>query len=90
MAVAGMGASFAVLFEVNRYTLKAAFDPIYEPFYWIRFALGLIAGVLLAELVPADTSTIRLSRSGQTDSGAVRGLLSLGGVSSPRPPAQYH
>jgi hypothetical protein len=56
MAAAGMGASFAVLFEVNRYTLKAAFDPIYEPFYWIRFALGLIAGVLLAELVPADTS----------------------------------
>jgi hypothetical protein len=57
IAAAGMGASFAVLFEVNRYTLKAAFDPLYEPFYWIRFALGLIAGVLLAELVPADTST---------------------------------
>jgi hypothetical protein len=56
IAAAGMGASFAVLFEVNRYTLKAAFDPIYEPFYWIRFALGLIAGVLLAELVPADPS----------------------------------
>jgi hypothetical protein len=56
MAAAGMGASFAVLFEVNRYTLKAAFDPIYEPFYWIRFALGLIAGVLLAELVPTDPS----------------------------------
>jgi hypothetical protein len=56
ITAAGMGASFAVLFEANRHTLKAAFDPIYEPFYWTRFALGLIAGVLLAELVPADAS----------------------------------
>ena len=47
-------ASFAVLFEVNQYTLKAAFDPSYEPFYWTRFTLGLIAGVLLAEMVPED------------------------------------
>jgi hypothetical protein len=56
IATAGLGASFAVLFEVNRHTLQAAFDPIYEPFYWTRFALGLIAGVMLAELVPTDTS----------------------------------
>jgi hypothetical protein len=56
ITAAGMGASFTVLFEVNQHTRKAAFDPIYEPFYWTRFALGLIAGVLLAELVPADTS----------------------------------
>jgi hypothetical protein len=57
MAVAGLGASFAVLFEVNTYTLKGAFDPLYEPSYWSRFALGLIAGVMLAELASADTST---------------------------------
>jgi len=56
ITAAGMGASFAVLYEANRHTLKAAFDPIYEPVYWTRFALGLIAGLLLAELVPADTS----------------------------------
>jgi hypothetical protein len=55
LTAAGLGASFAVLFEVNRYTLKAAFDPIHEPVYWMRFALGLIAGVLLAQLVPADS-----------------------------------
>jgi hypothetical protein len=57
MTAAGLGASFAVLFEVNAYTLKAAFDPLYEPSYWTRFALGLIAGVMLAELASADTST---------------------------------
>jgi hypothetical protein len=54
ITAAGLGASFAVLFEVNQYTLKAAFDPSYEPFYWTRFALGLIAGVLLAEMAPED------------------------------------
>jgi hypothetical protein len=57
MTVAGLGASFAVLFEVNTYTLKAAFDPLYEPSYWTRFALGLIAGVMLAELASSDTNT---------------------------------
>ena len=56
IAAAGLGASFAVLFEVNRHTLKAAFDPVSEPFYWTRFALGLIAGVMLAALVPTDAS----------------------------------
>jgi hypothetical protein len=56
LTAAGLGALFAMLFEVNRCTLKAAFDPIHEPVYWTRFALGLIAGVLLAELVPADSS----------------------------------
>jgi hypothetical protein len=53
---AGLGASFAVLFEVNQSTLNATFDPFHEPFYWARFALGLIAGVMLAELVPEDLS----------------------------------
>src|SRR5215813_12632261 len=75
ITAAGMGASFAVLYEVNRHTLQAAFDPIYEPVYWTRFALGLIAGLLLAELVPVDTSqaiyhavskpTLALTEAGQ-------------------------
>ena len=56
MTAAGLGASFAVLFEVNTYARKAAFDPLSEPSYWTRFALGLIAGVMLADLVSADTS----------------------------------
>ena len=56
ITAAGMGASFAVLYEVNRHILQATFDHIYEPVYWTRFALGLIAGLLLAELVPVDTS----------------------------------
>jgi hypothetical protein len=56
MSAAGLGASFAVLFEINTYTLKAAFDPLYEPSYWTRFALGLIAGVMLADLVSANTN----------------------------------
>lgn len=32
--------------------VEGSFDPRYEPSYWIRFGLGLIAGLILTELVP--------------------------------------
>ena len=50
----GAGGIVCSALEINTYTLKAAFDPLYEPSYWTRFALGLIAGVLLADLVSAN------------------------------------
>lgn len=52
LAAAGLGASFAILFEVNRYLVRGTFDPRYSASYWIRFALGLIAGIVLVELLP--------------------------------------
>jgi hypothetical protein len=52
LAAAGLGASFAALFTVNRFIVEANYDPKFEASYWIRFALGLIAGIILAELVP--------------------------------------
>ena len=56
LAAAGIGASFAVLFKVNHYIVEGTYDPKYEPSYWTRFVLGLIAGLILAELVPIDIS----------------------------------
>ncbi len=52
LSAAGIGASFQALFEANRYVVAGIFDPKYESSYWIRFVLGLIAGLILAELVP--------------------------------------
>jgi hypothetical protein len=52
LAAAGLGASFAALFKVNRFIVEANYDPKFEASYWIRFTLGLIAGIILAELVP--------------------------------------
>lgn len=52
LAAAGVGASFAALFLVNRFIAESNYDPKFEASYWIKFALGLIAGIILAQLVP--------------------------------------
>ena len=52
LSAAALGASFAVLYKVNRYIAEANYDPKFEASYWIRFTLGLIAGTILAELIP--------------------------------------
>ena len=81
IAAAGLGASFQALFQANRYMVAGTFDPKYESSYWIRFVLGLIAGLLLAELVPLKTE-------GTLETGEIIGgfgkpaLAMLGGFSS--------
>ncbi len=55
LSAAGLGAAFAALFQANRYVVEGTFDPKYESSYWIRFTLGIIAGLLLAVLIPIDT-----------------------------------
>ncbi len=57
LSAAGIGASFAALFKVNQYIVEGTYDPKYEPSYWTRFVLGLIAGLILAELIPIDTGS---------------------------------
>ncbi len=51
LSAAGLGASFNALFTANRHITEGTFDPKYESSYWIRFALGLIAGIILAEII---------------------------------------
>lgn len=51
VAAAGLGASFFALFKANRYVVTSTFDPNFEPTYWVRFALGLIAGTILGAFV---------------------------------------
>ena len=54
LAAAGLGACFAGLFQANRFIANNTFDPKYESSYWIRVVLGLMAGIILAELIPLD------------------------------------
>ena len=54
LAAAGLGACFAGLFQANRFVANSTFDPKYESSYWIRVVLGLMAGMILAELIPLD------------------------------------
>lgn len=57
LAAAGVGASFSILFKVYGYVEDGTYDTRYDPTYYIRFVLGLIAGMLIAELLPAAMST---------------------------------
>ncbi len=72
---AGLGASFAALFQANKYIVKGTFDPKYESSYWIRFVLGLIAGLVLSELVPIHSTDPGVSMGKPT-------IAMLGGFSA--------
>ena len=51
ISAAGLGASFAALYKANSYITRGTFDPTYHTSYWIRFCLGLIAGLVLSVMV---------------------------------------
>jgi hypothetical protein len=52
LSAAGIGASFAMLFQVNDYIVRCSYDPKHEPSYWVKFFLGVMAGFILVTLVP--------------------------------------
>ena len=75
LAAGGLGAAFSALFTAYRYISEGTYDPKYESSYWLRFILGLMAGLLLALLVPVN--------SGQGSTPLSRPLLALlGGFSA--------
>jgi hypothetical protein len=54
LAAAGIGASFAMLFQLNDQIVARTYDPDEAPSFWIKFFLGLVAGFILVALVPLD------------------------------------
>jgi hypothetical protein len=54
LAAAGVGASFAVLFQINESIAKGTFDPDDAPAYWIKVFLGVVAGFILVAMVPTE------------------------------------
>lgn len=51
LCMAALGASFYALFEVYKYITKNSYDPKYDSIYWIRFVLGIVSGVILAQFI---------------------------------------
>lgn len=84
LAAAGLGASFAGLYKANAYITKGTFDPTYHASYWIRFFLGLIAGLVLAIMVSEDYFNKNVSGDvAFLEQGIVRPMLAmLGGFSA--------
>lgn len=79
LAAAGIGASFAILFQVNEYIVKCNYDPKYEPSYWIKFLLGVMAGFILVTLVPIPEEAGGTAAGGHI---AKSTLAMLGGYSA--------
>lgn len=56
LAAAGIGASFAMLFQLNDQILNRTYDVDETASYWVKFFLGVVAGFILVALVPVDTT----------------------------------
>ena len=70
LAAAGIGASFAMLFQLNDQIVTRTFDPDENASYWVKFFLGLVAGFILVALVPIGSTT--------GSEGATTGAQALG------------
>ncbi len=79
ISAAGLGASFAALYQANSYISKGTYDSSYQSSYWIRFSLGIIAGLLLSILISEKS----VEGGNMLSPGIIRPLLAiLGGFSA--------
>ena len=77
LSCAGLGASFATLFQAHRYVANATYDPQYDASYGARLILGIIAGLILVEMLPSH-----LYDNGSMRSFGKPALAMLGGFSA--------
>lgn len=77
LCCAGLGASFATLFQAHRYIAASTYDPKYDASYGARLILGVIAGLILVEMLPAQ-----LFAQGGMQSFGRPALAMLGGFSA--------
>lgn len=79
---AALGASFYALFEAYKYVSNASYDPRYESIYWIRFTLGIVSGVILAQFIFQPTMTIEEVRKIQE--AAAQAIMNNNNLSMPQ------
>jgi hypothetical protein len=56
LSAAGIGASFAMLFQISEQIGARTYDPDETASTWVKFFLGVVAGFILVALVPLDTT----------------------------------
>ncbi|OWQ83823.1 hypothetical protein CDN99_25495 [Roseateles aquatilis] len=54
LTAAGLGSTFQALFTAQTYVSRANYDPLFDASYWVRIGLGIVAGLMLAMLVPIE------------------------------------
>ncbi len=80
VAIAALGSAFYALFEAHKYISKQAYDSKYDSIYWIRFILGIVSGVILAQFIFIDTADNAQELSGFMTNKPL--LAFLGGFSA--------
>ena len=67
LSAAGLGATFAVLFDVWNDLTAKRYDPLTESANWMRIGLGVVAGLILSEIVGGE----RVLAGDRSESGSV-------------------
>ncbi|MEX8507017.1 MAG: hypothetical protein AB3X46_01750 [Leptothrix ochracea] len=57
MSASGLGACFNALFASYRYVSNATYDTRYDSSYWIRIILGLMAGLVMSQVISLESLT---------------------------------
>jgi hypothetical protein len=52
MSAAAMGGCFQSMFIAHTFIQKGTYDPRFESSYWMRIGLGIIAGLVLSQMIP--------------------------------------
>jgi hypothetical protein len=77
---AGLGACFTNLFKLNKYVCKGTYNSVYDSSYYIDLILGVVAGTILAMLIPLEFLDLK---DGSNMEGLSKPLLALlGGFST--------
>ncbi len=83
VSAAGMGASFAALFSVWEDLRNHRYEPLAESASWMQVGLGLVAGLMLAEIIGGEEAISAGGDAGAVFGGASEPLLALlGGFSA--------
>lgn len=76
VAASAVGATLANLKRLNRYISDCNYDPRYDSSYWTRLVMGLIAGVILSQVVyGAFVGTDAAGANGAGPNGTVGNAL---------------
>ena len=85
LSAAGAGACFANLFDILKAVNNMTIMPTFSSEYWVKLALGIIAGLLLSELIPlSDVAAAAGGNAavGASDSFQKPVIALIGGFSS--------
>ncbi|MEG3620167.1 hypothetical protein V5T82_17010 [Magnetovibrio sp. PR-2] len=86
LSAAGIGATYANLYKAYTHIPKGTYDPDYNATYWVRFALGLTSGYILAELLTLDMGQLAATASEVTADASDAAVAAVAASSSPSGP----